>query len=543
MKRILAMVLALILALTLCVPAAAYSDEYWDSYDKGWNAGYDKGSADGTSGVDNDGRDTAQQGYEDGYRDGYDAGYEDSVSGGGQQADAAARIKKDLLSRGGTAGIINVMVDGKCLKFADVRPRNIKGCVMVPARATLEALGAAVSYDGGTLTAVLNGRTVTHTVGTDRAAYAETADKAAETVTMNGKSFVENGRAMVPVRLLSEALGCEVEWDPAFRTVVIVNAARFRAETDAKTSVLNLILADAAAAAPAGRTTRRTADLSLDLTVFDTLNGDKRFGATASAQMLQNDDAVNVSVQANLTDVVAYLASQKAFGVGDGNVSEEMQKKLRTPQLEAIYNQKTEELYLKSALLDDYVGADNWLESSVAGEFGLKAAQLRSGGQTVGGLLLLAAQEQSDSPFYTYDKLTKTTAQLLSVLGDGCFHTSGSTYTLTLNTAGLGDSGAPAGLFAGTSLGGDFSLTFSVTKTGGNSCDYSLSAALKSDTMSVSAVCDKTGRSETATVSVHVKNTFKATLTARASSAPYSGSVVTEPPKTAVNMDLQELNF
>ena len=54
------------------------------------------------------------------------------------------------------------------------------------------------------------------------------ADPAADTVTIDGKTVrgrvtVENGVTYVPLRLVGEALGCQVEWDPYLRGATVTS--------------------------------------------------------------------------------------------------------------------------------------------------------------------------------------------------------------------------------------------------------------------------------------------------------------------------------
>lgn len=99
-----------------------------------------------------------------------------------------------------------VQVDGHWL---DSRGVVRDGVTYVPLGTLLDALGDwTLTWDAGTATAVA--------VSGDRTLI---ADPAADTVTLDGTSHsagvsVEQGRTMVPLRLVSELLGATVEWDP-----------------------------------------------------------------------------------------------------------------------------------------------------------------------------------------------------------------------------------------------------------------------------------------------------------------------------------------
>ncbi len=90
---------------------------------------------------------------------------------------------------------------------------------MVPMRAIFEALGAEVSWDNETRTAigVKDGVEVKITVGEDR------LYKNGEAVQLDAVAEITNDRTMVPVRAISEAFGCNVDWDNETKTVKITN--------------------------------------------------------------------------------------------------------------------------------------------------------------------------------------------------------------------------------------------------------------------------------------------------------------------------------
>jgi len=112
---------------------------------------------------------------------------------------------------------VHVVLDGEPMEF-DVRPVMVGGRVMVPMRAIFEALGARVQWNGEErrITAHTDADDVlTLTVGSSR-------------IYINGvRSEIDtapqliNGRTMVPIRFVAQALGATVRWDAGARTVVI----------------------------------------------------------------------------------------------------------------------------------------------------------------------------------------------------------------------------------------------------------------------------------------------------------------------------------
>jgi len=113
---------------------------------------------------------------------------------------------------------IIVLLNGSPMTF-DVPPQIISGSTMVPMRAIFNELGATVSWDGPT-------RTITATRGSDVVALTIGATHA----TFNGGSrplnqpaVIVGGSTLVPLRFVSEALGANVRWDGATRTVAIMS--------------------------------------------------------------------------------------------------------------------------------------------------------------------------------------------------------------------------------------------------------------------------------------------------------------------------------
>lgn len=113
---------------------------------------------------------------------------------------------------------VYVKLNGVLISYDDAQPQIMNQRAMVPFRKTAETLGATVEWNKQTETTTLRkgDRVVVHTMHTN-------------IVTVNGKastfdtpSAVIQDRMMMPVRMLSEALGNPVTWDNATRTVNIV---------------------------------------------------------------------------------------------------------------------------------------------------------------------------------------------------------------------------------------------------------------------------------------------------------------------------------
>ena len=112
--------------------------------------------------------------------------------------------------------IVNVNLDGKIL-FFDQYPVIIEGSTLVPMRKIFEELGATVLWDekSKTATSTSDGTTVEIQIDSSVMRINDTEK------TLNVPAQLINGRTLVPVRAVSEAFGCEVEWDGTNYVVII----------------------------------------------------------------------------------------------------------------------------------------------------------------------------------------------------------------------------------------------------------------------------------------------------------------------------------
>ena len=106
---------------------------------------------------------------------------------------------------------------GDVVSFAGQQPVQRLGNVLVPLRGVFEKLGASVAYDGATKTilAIKGSTSVTLQIG------ASSAQVNGQTRALTLPAQSVNGTTLVPLRFVSEALGAEVKWSAASRTVVI----------------------------------------------------------------------------------------------------------------------------------------------------------------------------------------------------------------------------------------------------------------------------------------------------------------------------------
>ena len=143
----------------------------------------------------------------------------------------AAALLCALLAGGALAAVpVEVWLDGTPLTFTDAVPEVVEGRTFLPYRAVFTALGAEVSFEEDTRTAVAVRGEVTVRVPLGGTQVTVTEDGADRLLEMDVASYVKDGRTYVPVRFMAQALGCLVGWDDANRTVILIDAQKLARE-------------------------------------------------------------------------------------------------------------------------------------------------------------------------------------------------------------------------------------------------------------------------------------------------------------------------
>ena len=114
---------------------------------------------------------------------------------------------------------IKVDINGSPLQL-DVAPQIVNGRTLAPLRAIFEALGATVQWNPAaqSITATKGSATINLQIGST------TALNNGVQVVLDAAPIIINGRALVPVRFIGEALGAQVNWDAANYQVNIITA-------------------------------------------------------------------------------------------------------------------------------------------------------------------------------------------------------------------------------------------------------------------------------------------------------------------------------
>ena len=133
---------------------------------------------------------------------------------------AAAIAIAVFLSIPAAAASIRLLVNGAEI-VPDVAPQNVAGRVLVPLRTVAETLGYDVAWHPAE-------QAVTVCRGGESFALPPDLDPAYIHLFVNGVELqpdvppkIIDGRTMVPIRAVAEALGIEVAWDGDYRAVIV----------------------------------------------------------------------------------------------------------------------------------------------------------------------------------------------------------------------------------------------------------------------------------------------------------------------------------
>lgn len=116
---------------------------------------------------------------------------------------------------------ISATVNAEPVHFTGVQPMMINGRVMIPLRGVLEKMGVYVDWDPAT-------HYIHASDGNGRDVQLRTGERQAlvngQEVALDSPAVMMHGRAMVPLRFLSESMGAVVDWNPYDHTAAIATA-------------------------------------------------------------------------------------------------------------------------------------------------------------------------------------------------------------------------------------------------------------------------------------------------------------------------------
>jgi hypothetical protein len=111
----------------------------------------------------------------------------------------------------------NVTVNGEAVQFGGTGPTEIRGRLLVPVRGIFEALGATVNYDRRTRAIAIH----KDDIAIRLVAGQKLATVGQDEMVLDVPAREIHGSTMVPLRVVGETLGADVQWDAASSTVSI----------------------------------------------------------------------------------------------------------------------------------------------------------------------------------------------------------------------------------------------------------------------------------------------------------------------------------
>ena len=142
---------------------------------------------------------------------------------------------------------VAVYLNGTTIDFptTDARPQIINDRTYVPVRKTCEALGLSIDWNSKTETMTLtrDGVVISHTMRTN-IVYVN-----GEAVRFDTASINSNNRILMPIRMIAESIGANVQWDDPTRSVHITTTGTTGTTTNVSSAVVNSITSSATIAA------------------------------------------------------------------------------------------------------------------------------------------------------------------------------------------------------------------------------------------------------------------------------------------------------
>ena len=132
------------------------------------------------------------------------------------------------------AEVVPVYLNGNPITYAsnDAQPQIISDRTYVPIRATCDALGLTIEWNKKTETLTFTrGTTVIAHTMRSKIVYVNGEPTSYDTASIN-----KNDRTLMPIRMLADSIGANVEWDNATRSVLITTSDNGDSNTETTTS-------------------------------------------------------------------------------------------------------------------------------------------------------------------------------------------------------------------------------------------------------------------------------------------------------------------
>ncbi len=217
---------------------------------------------------------------------------------------------------------------------------------------------------------------------------------------MDCTPYEKDGVTFVPVRFLTEALGCDVFWDGRFQTAVVLHRDSVAAVLDEDFTVLNRALALEMTAG--SEPWKLALQFAATLTQFSTLDGDTTSTFGGSMTLVSGGQVQHLTMQLDLGALLElYLDDPYLYGDDTARLTP-----FSNLTDEVIYNLDEGVMYLYCPVLMREMGAPEHAR------------------------LQLALDPEELIGLIGWDDLPE---ELAALFGDGCFTRQGDTWTLHMD--------------------------------------------------------------------------------------------------------------
>lgn len=427
-----------------------------------------------------------------------------------------------ITAHGGVPGQFNLMVNGKFLTFPAERPLyQAKGVTYVDAKTLSEALGVEVAAD--------------------EKGYAAASSAA-------------------------KAAGYQCFWDKEYNAGVFVSTKAMSAGIDKSFTVFNRLLARNILT---GAIQRSVGNVRGDLTLFDTIDGNKTAGLSYAYDVTASKAGVAGTVDYDLSALWTVLEGYIAMPLdGEAGAEEltqtlELVRALMKGKAEVRMDLEQQTAYFSMPVLFRALNSrlaqsgvqlveNSWITLPLE-ELGLDMDALPAlpeTAPTVGSLLCTDFQiETGDGSAWLVGSIMDAADQLSAFIGDGKFTRKGDADVLTFTREDLLALAAEDEYlkYQLRSLS-QFDLTLSVKDNGDAEVDFACRLAIESGGLTLGDVAVITvkaalkGAETEATVEYHLKNTLKLTATSRLTRSTPDAAPSLTPPKGAAVFDVQKIS-
>lgn len=385
----------------------------------------------------------------------------------------------------------------------------------------IAAAKAALGGTAGELGIMLGGTYLDFPEG--RAPYAQNGTTYADADTLSKALGVELEAGVsgyIQVRTAARAAGVDVYWDQDYETVVLLDPAQTAAEMDKAFTILNGVLEQWAP--DREKHYRSTLQASVDMTVYNSIDGDAQGKLTASGTLLQSPAGVEASFQ---MDEKTFWEAVAAVW---GNPAERTEKltleTLAKGGVELRWDRENETCYLRMpGLAEVYTlqtgeaagwEADTWIALPYGGDL-FEAPTITSVGEFLYAEAELGSCYYGGEFVYAYEELMGRAQELARILGDGAFVKKGASQTLTLTAEDLVEwAGASSSYY---DVPKEFAFTMTVAPDGtlsGSAVYRPYSSGYSYDPdMRISADWSISTQKQSLNLVLNVKNTVKLTIT------------------------------